>query len=243
MIAWVSYTLIVSALVLLSAFATDRIARLAERPVRFIWLGAAALVILIPASAPLHARLVAAPTASSVVDLSSLSLTPAPLASVDQHLPAYLVWYVVALWGLATLMVSICFAITYTRLRSARSQWPITDLHGRRVRVSPSGGPLVAGLVRPQIVLPQWVLARPLEEQRVIVAHEAAHVAARDPLLLAAACGAVALMPWNPVLWIILGRIRLAVELDCDARVVRAGISPRSYGSLLVDVAESATTM
>jgi TonB-dependent SusC/RagA subfamily outer membrane receptor len=72
----------------------------------------------------------------------------------------------------------------------------------------------------------------------VILAHETGHVAAGDPLVLAAVCALAALMPWNPVLWIILGRARLAVELDCDARVLRGGVSPRSYGSLLVDVAE-----
>jgi TonB-dependent SusC/RagA subfamily outer membrane receptor len=42
---------------------------------------------------------------------------------------------------------------------------------------------------------------------------------------------------------VVLPRLRLAIELDCDARVLRGGVSPRSYGSLLVDVAESALPM
>jgi hypothetical protein len=32
-------------------------------------------------------------------------------------------------------------------------------------------------------------------------------------------------------------RLRLAVELDCDARVLRAGTTPHIYGNLLIDVA------
>jgi hypothetical protein len=34
-----------------------------------------------------------------------------------------------------------------------------------------------------------------------------------------------------------LSRLRLAVELDCDARVIGAGTAPQIYGNLLIDVA------
>jgi hypothetical protein len=44
-------------------------------------------------------------------------------------------------------------------------------------------------------------------------------------------------MPWNPAVWWILSRLRLAVELDCDARVLRAGTPAGPYGSLLIDIA------
>src|SRR5204863_5446483 len=93
------------------------------------------------------------------------------------------------------------------------------------------------------IVVPRWVLDRSRDEQRLILAHEAEHVRAGDPILLGAACALVALMPWNPAAWIILSRIRLAIEIDCDARVLRGGVSPQAYGSLLVDVAEHASPL
>ena len=99
------------------------------------------------------------------------------------------------------------------------------------------------GLVRPEIIVPRWVLDRSREEQRLILAHEAAHLRARDPILLGIACALVALMPWNPALWIILSRARLAIEVDCDTRVLSGGVSARSYSSLLVDVAERATPL
>jgi hypothetical protein len=37
--------------------------------------------------------------------------------------------------------------------------------------------------------------------------------------------------------WYLTNRVRLAIELDCDARVLRGGASPRSYGALLIDMA------
>jgi hypothetical protein len=67
--------------------------------------------------------------------------------------------------------------------------------------------------------------------------HEQEHIRARDPLLLAAGCLVVALIPWNPLAWWMLLRLRLAVELDCDTRVLRGGVRPQTYGSLLIDMA------
>jgi hypothetical protein len=69
------------------------------------------------------------------------------------------------------------------------------------------------------------------------VQHEDEHRRAGDHALLAGACTAVCLMPWNIALWWLLLRTRLAVELDCDARVLRRGVQPRSYGSLLLEIA------
>ena len=97
---------------------------------------------------------------------------------------------------------------------------------------------MVLGVVRPEIILPRWVLNRSIDEQRLIVAHEVEHLAAGDQVLLGIACTLAALMPWNPACWFIVSRIRLAIEIDCDARVLKRGVSPRSYGSLLIDVAE-----
>jgi hypothetical protein len=67
--------------------------------------------------------------------------------------------------------------------------------------------------------------------------HEQEHIRARDPLLLAVGCLVVALIPWNPLAWWMLLRLRLAVELDCDTRVLRGGVRPQTYGSLLIDMA------
>ncbi|HEX9108220.1 MAG TPA: M56 family metallopeptidase, partial [Longimicrobiales bacterium] len=83
-----------------------------------------------------------------------------------------------------------------------------------------------------------WVLAEPEPRRHMIVAHEAEHVAAGDPRLLATAWGALLLAPWNPLVWWQLHRLRLASELDCDARVLRHGADLRGYAGLLLDVGE-----
>jgi TonB-dependent SusC/RagA subfamily outer membrane receptor len=73
----------------------------------------------------------------------------------------------------------------------------------------------------------------------MVLLHEGEHRKARDPALLAGGILLVALAPWNPALWWGLRRLRLAVESDCDARVLGRGVSRKSYGHLLLGVASS----
>ena len=47
-------------------------------------------------------------------------------------------------------------------------------------------------------------------------------------------------MPWNPALWWLVRRLCLAVELDCDNRVVKALGDAPAYGELLLKVAQAA---
>src|SRR5881628_3003138 len=49
---------------------------------------------------------------------------------------------------------------------------------------------------------------------------------------------AVALMPWNIALWLQARRLRLAIEMDCDARVLRVHPSPERYGLLMLTIAQ-----
>jgi hypothetical protein len=42
-------------------------------------------------------------------------------------------------------------------------------------------------------------------------------------------------MPWNPALWYCLSRLRLAIEIDCDRRVLRT-VPVKNYGSVLIDL-------
>jgi TonB family protein len=69
-----------------------------------------------------------------------------------------------------------------------------------------------------------------------MLAHEDEHVQAHDPWLLSAATALLVLAPWNLVLWWQLRRLRLAVEMDCDARVLARGGAAPAYGDLLLRV-------
>jgi hypothetical protein len=77
------------------------------------------------------------------------------------------------------------------------------------------------------------------DDSQLIIMHEMEHRSAHDPLLLAAMWGLVTLFPWHPGAWYCLARTRLAIEIDCDARVVGKGASLRNYAQLLVNQARA----
>lgn len=138
-------------------------------------------------------------------------------------------------------MLLLLFLSTILRSASERRRWPQRCLHGTAVRVAPATGPMVAGVLRPEIVVPEWLLSSPPAEQRLVLAHEREHVRGGDPLLLACGFLLVALLPWNLAVWWMAARLRLAVELDCDRRVLRGGATRTAYGSTLLDIATRRT--
>lgn len=85
-------------------------------------------------------------------------------------------------------------------------------------------------------MIPEWALRLEERLRRLMLLHEGEHVRAGDPRLLGLGLAVVAAMPWNPVVWWLLRRLRLAIELDCDARVLRREPDPRGYGALLLEV-------
>ncbi len=141
---------------------------------------------------------------------------------------------VTAVWPLSTLLVLAAFGVSYRRHRAELARSERHAIAGVTVHVTDALGPAVIGVRNPRIAVPAWLLERSAHEQRLVITHEQSHIAAHDPLLLLAACLAVALMPWNPIAWFALARLRLAIELDCDRRVLGTGASPRQYGQLLI---------
>ncbi len=103
--------------------------------------------------------------------------------------------------------------------------------------VSNAVGPATVGIWTPRIAIPRWVLALPHGHRRYIVQHEDEHRRARDPLVLAMGALPLLILPWNLPGWWQLRRLRLAIEMDCDARVIAALGDPAAYGRVLLDVA------
>jgi hypothetical protein len=139
-------------------------------------------------------------------------------------------------WGAASVALTLLLLGVSLAQRRASRRWPTQCLDGTRVLVAPDVGPLVSGLWRLQIVLPRWALERSSAEQRMMLTHEEEHRRARDPNLLLLGVLATVLVPWNVALWWQLRRLRLAIETDCDRRVLDAGADVHGYGSLLLDV-------
>jgi beta-lactamase regulating signal transducer with metallopeptidase domain len=99
-----------------------------------------------------------------------------------------------------------------------------------------SSGPLVAGLVRPIILLPAWFEDDYTpEQQRLAIMHEMMHVKRGDLWALLGASVAIALQWFNPLAWIALSKFRLDQEAACDADVLSVyDVSPHAYGATLV---------
>lgn len=259
---WMLYALAVGALLAVAAWALEGALRVRRLPARWVWLAApagtlalAGLALAAAAARPVGLRLppaqvsgapgvgstAAAPWWSDALDglRTTVDAPLAALAGLLAELPQGSAGPTLALGWLAlsgALLLSLTLAAW--RFRRVRRGWPRAELSGALVRVAPDAGPLVAGVVRPEIVVPRWLLAAPPRDQHLVLAHEREHVRARDPLLLALGCLAVALLPWHPGMWWMLRRLRLAVELDCDARVLRGGVSRAAYGAVLLDVAD-----
>lgn len=149
------------------------------------------------------------------------------------------------------LFASAC-VLLWGLFHSARASWLVQQersshepncgpsvLSGVPVVVSKGFGPATVGLWAASIVVPTWVLALPEPQRGFVLRHEGEHRAARDPLLLFVTSLAFVLTPWNLALLWQMRRLRLAVELDCDARVVRALGDSTTYASFLLSVAEA----
>lgn len=195
----------------------------------------------IPAVAPRWEAFTTALTQGSTV-LSSITAKAARLvdAAVPVPVARQVMPWLLGAWGLAAAGVLIVLLSVYRRLAQRIDQGTPQLLQGVPVVVTDDIGPLVAGVRAPRIVVPRWLLQRTADEQALVVAHEQAHLAARDPLLLIAGAAGTVVMPWNPFSWALLARLRLAIEVDCDQRVLRRGATTGRYGRLLIDLAAAA---
>ncbi len=141
------------------------------------------------------------------------------------------------LWGLANAWrVSRAVRLS-RRARSGTTEAEIVD--GVPVVVTDSMGPATVGFWHSRVLVPRWVLGLPSAQRQYVLRHEEEHRAAHDGRLLFVASLTLLLMPWNLAMWWQLKRLYLAVEMDCDNRVVnRLGNAP-VYGELLVKIAQA----
>ena len=208
-------------------------------PGRLTWLGALALgptLLISRALGLLDFGAGAEPPAwAPMVELPAMTFAP-PQGG------AGLGWEegVAVLWTLSAVALLAVVWKTHRVLLRERTGWESTQVMGRDVFVSADRGPAVAGMWDPWIVLPRWVLALPQDELRMVLLHEEEHLRARDTYLLAGALALVALTAWNPVTWWQLRRLRAAMEVDCDRRVLQAAPDRATYGASLLTVAARA---
>jgi beta-lactamase regulating signal transducer with metallopeptidase domain len=248
LIEWMAYATLLTAFVCCAALAAERVIAIWHGGRRFVWLVSLVVAMLVPALLSVR-RIAAAPSAApspspvSPVPVSpAITLPAAPIVfrpSMAARAQRWLVTvdpYLREAWLAASLALFFLFARATIGLRRQRSRWREIDLAGARLLLAPDAGPAVVGILRPRVVVPRWALSLEPRARELMLRHEAEHIRARDPQLLVVAALALMLFPWNAGLWFIVRRLRLAVEVDCDHRVLRGSVEPRDYGMLLLTV-------
>lgn len=245
-VALLLYSLAVSLVLGAMALLVERVLLRWDVSTRGVW----ACVLLVSAGTPVAALLLGADHLRALAE-SSQWLSVHLLLPVDevqrvttrlQFLADYLLPDLArllgGLWVAAGIGVLLWLLVSWHRLRSRSRSWVDGEVRGVSCMVSRDTGPGLVGFFRTRLVVPWWVLDLDESRQAMIVAHEEEHHRRRDPWLMSVGYGALLLAPWNPVLWWQVRRLRLAVEMDCDHRVLdRVGNVP-DYGRLLLDLAE-----
>jgi beta-lactamase regulating signal transducer with metallopeptidase domain len=259
--AYALYAMVWSVLIGVMAVLAERGALLLRRSVRWVWLTAIVAMVALPALLLLagHGRaemsevMDAAPMAmtSEVSDATAISAwdsvrvasVPAPvslamrwerllvgIAERTEHADATLL----AMWALLSTGLALCVWRASRRGQQLPRSLSSRTVQGTAVFVSEAIGPAAIGGASPSIVIPEWVLQLDAGLVSLVLAHEREHLRAHDPRVLSAGLAFVVLVPWHAPLWWAWRRLRLAIELDCDARVLRAANSPRLYATLLL---------
>jgi len=112
----------------------------------------------------------------------------------------------------------------------------------RPLRLLASSGvstPMAGGVLRPTIFLPMSARTWQSEHRDVVLAHEAMHLRARDPLRHLLKRLALAAYWFHPLAWIAARADDRACERACDDGVLALGIRPSTYARVLLDLADS----
>lgn len=251
MIAWMIYATLVALALGAAAFTAERAARVRRGTTRWVWLmamiGSLALPALISSVTlrlPGMLQSGAMPPPIALRDVTSIPM-PALLVPLDGSqpygAPDHVAMWIRTAWLALSILVLCALAASAVLLHRRKRHWSEATVCGEHVLVAPDAGPAVAGLLRPRIVVPAWLLQEP-GKQHDVLAHERSHLEAGDPRLIALAVALLALMPWNPLLWWQLHRLRRAIEVDCDTRVLRGGRDPAAYCETLLHVGQCQTS-
>ena len=101
--------------------------------------------------------------------------------------------------------------------------------------------PVVSGLIRPRIYLPESSTTWSPDTLKMALLHELGHVQRRD-LWMATLAHIVCVLHWfNPAVWWLRRTFLSQCEYACDAHLVSKGTDPRIYANALCDVAQSAS--
>jgi beta-lactamase regulating signal transducer with metallopeptidase domain len=242
MTGWMLWAIAIGALLAAAAHVTESTLRAFGRPGRWAWVAATlgALVIQGWSIVPWSRQATASERSSPADGEAAASVALLKVEEAGAAVGAYLEQFdtsVLIGWVSVSTVLLIGLVGGLLRLHRRAAAWRVHTIDGAEVLVSDDFGPALLGIRAPRIVLPEHVMAMEPRVIRVICAHEAEHRAAHDTWLLAAGALLASVMPWNLALWWKVMRLRQAIEIDCDERVLSSGVSRRDYGAILLDLA------
>jgi bla regulator protein BlaR1 len=251
MLVWMSYVVVVSLLLGLAALALEGSARIRQRPTRWLWATSMIGSLLLPLVISSVAVHIPQPTSAiepaipervdRLGQTTASALSPSGwLTAAAGRLPASpdLDRLLLVGWGAASTILLLAILAGSVQLKRCRRGWEFSNRAGVPVHISEDAGPAIVGLLNPRIVVPRWLMQSSPDVQELVIAHEQCHLEAHDARLVAIALGLLVCAPWNLPLWWQLRRLRFAVEIDCDARVLRRGYDISRYGETLIAVGE-----
>jgi beta-lactamase regulating signal transducer with metallopeptidase domain len=262
MVSLMSYCVVVAVLMSLATLVVERLLTIRGRAHRIVWVVALVVSLSYPALRILTPPQLSSPVVSKpiVAQPTTVADTFAPLNSLENAKPTaapihpsahvqarrHFVWPDLANWNSAlkwlwigtSVAVLAFYLLGWIRLRLLARSWPVEQVNGMQARVADDVGPAVIGFWKPQILLPRWLIGGETNQLAMALAHESEHIAAHDPRLLHLSLLLVALAPWNLPLWWQLRRLRFAIEVDCDRRVLRRGANVSDYGEMLLSIGQ-----
>lgn len=253
MTSWMAWSALFTALIALAALGLERAAAQVGVARRFVWITAMIVAVVVPVViatrvAPAvvsHTVLESPVVLNSAADAPTIRVVGEAIA-LEQPLRSWNWRALVAgadrwigrAWLVASIVWSALLFGAVMRLRRRRTSWRDVETGAGRVLVSNDDGPAVVGFVHPRIVIPRWALVAEHETRELLLLHEREHLRAHDSRVLFGAAVLLALVPWNAALWWMSRRLRLAIEIDCDTRVIRLSGARHSYGHMLITIGE-----
>jgi beta-lactamase regulating signal transducer with metallopeptidase domain len=188
-----------------------------------------------------------APSAATHTAVPAATRTLPSLRSV-----ALAVWLAGVLAALAALLTALLRAHRVANRAEVMDDpaWreSASDIAGRlgmrrpvRVLASPAvQTPMAGGLLRPTVFVPPTAREWPDELRAMVLAHEIAHLAGRDPLRKVLGRAALTLYWFHPLAWIAARQAAAACEQACDEAVLALGVRPSAYAGVLLHFADAA---
>jgi len=248
MLAWLIYVIAVTLLLGAAAGAAEQAARLRRAPSRWFWTLAIIASLLLPtiiASVSIQLpSIVSSAVPQKMIalrEVTSTRLSPLTWINADAVNAATSRSVDLLLrrtWAFMSAAMLVVLVASGAHLFWRKRRWNLGIVGGASVYLASDVGPAVVGLIRPRIVVPAWLIQSSAREQAAVIAHEQSHLDARDPALLTVALCLLVFMPWNLPLWWQLRRLRYAIEVDCDARVLKAGHDATQYGETLIAIGQ-----